>query len=190
MSADRPAGGGEPRLISPDEVGRQGLAFAFEATAAEREALARRLDLLALDSLAAELRFEPADNAPGALRVSGTIRAQLVQSCVVTLEPVSRDLHESISVLYAPLPADEPEHEVDVPAEGETPEPLPAQGIDASEVVAEHLALLMDPYPRHPDAPATPLTYAADDDEAGDGAPGDDSHTGPFAALGQLKSKL
>ena len=99
--------------------------------------------------------------------MSGTIRAQLVQSCVVTLEPVSRDLHESISVLYAPLPADEPEHEVDVPAEGETPEPLPAQGIDASEVVAEHLALLMDPYPRHPDAPATPLTYAADDDEAG-----------------------
>ena len=187
MSAE-PPGGGEPRRITPDEVGPRGLDLKFDATAAEREALARRLDLLALDSLAAELRFEPADDATGAIRVSGTMRARLVQRCVVTLEPVPGELRESISVLYAPQPADE--SEIEVPAEEDAPEPLPAEGIDAGEVVAEHLALLLDPYPRHPDAPATPLTYATDDEGPPKGAKGGDSGAGPFAALGQLKSKL
>ena len=189
MSADGRAGTEGPHLITPDEVGRRGLTLAFEADAAERDALARRLDLLALDRLAAELRFEAAD-AAGAIRVSGTIRARLVQSCVVTLDPVPRDLQESISVLYAPPPAEPDEREVEVPAEGEAPEPLPADGIDAREVVAEHLALLIDPYPRHPDAPAEPLTYATGDGQSAEGEADDDEDGGPFAALGQLKSKL
>ena len=190
MSALPPTGARRRRLIVPDALGREGLALAFEAGAGERETLARRLDLLALDMLAAELRFEPADAAAGAVRVSGTIRARLVQRCVATLEPVPCDLRESISVLYAPQPADQPAQEVEVALEGETPEPLPEDGIDADEVVAEHLALLIDPYPRHPDAPEGPLTYAAGEDGSEEGAKGADSPAGPFAALGQLKSKL
>ena len=188
MSADGRAGTEGPHLITPDEVGRRGLTLAFEADAAERDALARRLDLLALDRLAAKLRFEAAEDAAGAIRVSGTIHARLVQSCVVTLDPVPLDLHESISVLYAPPPAEPDEREVEVPAEGEASEPLPAEGIDAREVVAEHLALLIDPYPRHPDAPAEPLAYATG--QPAEGETGDDEGGGPFAALGQLKSKL
>ena len=105
----------------------------------------RRLDLLALELLAAELRVEPAGDAEGAIRVSGTIQARLAQSCVVTLEPVPRTLCEAIYVLYAPLPEDSSEHEVEVLAEGEEAEPLPADCIDVGEVVAEHLALFLDP---------------------------------------------
>ena len=187
MIAEAAAG---PCRITADEVGRRGLALVFEVDAAEREALARRFDLLALEALTAELRFEPAADAPGAIRVSGTIRARLVQRCVVTLEPVPSALCESIASLYAP-PEDLSGREVEVPAEGEAPEPLPEDGIEACEVVAEHLALLLDPYPRHPDAPVAPFTYAAGDGAAGDGAADDaDPNAGPFAALGQLKSKL
>ena len=173
----------------PDEVGRQGLTLEIEAGAAEREALARRLDLLALEALAATLRFEQADAAEGAVRVSGTVRARLVQSCVVTLEPVPGTLCEEISVLYAP-PADRTAREVEVPVEDETPEPLPADGIDAGAVVAEHLALFLDPYPRHSDAPAGPFAYAAGEGTAGEGTAGGGGDGRPFAALGQLKSKL
>ena len=190
MSAHVPRGGGCARLIAPEEVGPQGLTTAIEFNESERDALRHRLDLLALDRLRAELRFEPADEAAGAIRVSGTIQAQLAQSCVVTLEPVPRALSESISVLYALVPEDSSEHEVDVLAEGDEAEPLPAGGIDVSEIVAEHLALMLDPYPRHPDAPDEPITYAAGEREAGKSAPGDDMDAGPFAALGQLKSKL
>ena len=194
MSARPPSGARRRRLIVPDALGREGLALAFEAGAGEREALARRLDLLALETLAAALRFAPADAADGAgagaIRVSGTIRARLVQRCVATLEPVPRDLHERISVLYAPQPAERCAQEVEVALEGETPEPLPEEGIDADALVAEHLALLIDPYPRHPDAPEGPLTYAAGEDGSEDDARGADSPAGPFAALGQLKSKL
>ena len=185
----RPKAGGR-RLIAADEVGPQGLTIAFEADAEERAALARRLDLLSLEALTAQLRFEEADEAKGAIRVTGTIRAGLAQSCVVTLEPVPRPLGETISVLYAPAPADAPASEVEVLAVGDEAEPLPEEGIDVGAVVAEHLALLLDPYPRHPDAPAGPLTYAAGEDGPNGDVPGDDGGSGPFAALGQLKSKL
>lgn len=188
MSADAPRGGGRPRLIAPDEVGPQGLTSEIEFDESEREALKRRLDLLALERLAAELRFERTDE--GAIRVHGRVRAQLAQSCVVTLEPVPRTISEPVSVLYAPLPEEASGREVEVLAEGEEAEPLPAGGIDVSEIVAEHLALVLDPYPRHPDAPDEPLTYAAGAGEAEKSASGDDTPAGPFAALGQLKSKL
>ena len=188
MRADAPGGRGRQRLIAPDEVGPQGLTTEIVFDKSEREALKRRLDLLALERLAAELRFERTDG--GAIRVSGSIQAQLAQSCVVTLEPVPRTISEPVSVLFAPVPADAPEREVEVLAEGDEAEPLPADGIDVSEIVAEHLALVLDPYPRHPDAPDEPLTYAAGAGEAEKSAAEDDTPAGPFAALGQLKSKL
>ena len=190
MSAAGSAGTGDRRLVTADEVGRSGLTLAFEAGEAERQALARRLDLLSLEALTAELRFALVDEAGGAIRVSGTLAARLVQYCVVTLEPVPRSVSEPISALYAPPPAEQPEHEVEVLPEGEEAELLPADGIDAGELVVEHLALILDTYPRHPDAPARPLTYAAGEDEAEKGTHVDDSDAGPFAALGQLKSKL
>ena len=190
MSADTPTRAGGRRLIAPDDVGPPGLGLEVEFGAVEREALKRRLDLLELEMLAARLRVEPAGEAEGAIRVSGTIRAQLAQRCVVTLEPVPRTLCEPISVLYVPLPEDAAEDEVEVLAEGEEAEPLPAAGIDAGEVVAEHLALFLDPYPRHPDAPDEPLTYSAGEGKAEKSASDDDGDAGPFAALGQLRSKL
>ena len=190
MSAAGSADAGDRRLVTADEVGRFGLTLAFEAGETERKALARRLDLLSLEALTAELRLALADEAGGAIRVSGTLAARLVQRCVVTLEPVPRSVSEPISALYAPTPAGQPEHEVEVLPEGEEAEPLPADGIDAGELVVEHLALILDPYPRHPDAPAVPLTYAAGENEAEEGTLDNDSDAGPFAALGQLKSKL
>ena len=183
-------GTGGRRLIAAEDVGPQGLTIAFEADSEERTALARRLDLMSLDALTAQLRLESASEAEGAIRVTGTIRAGLAQSCVVTLEPVPRTLSESVSVLYAPPFSEEPAHEVEVLAEGDEAEPLPEDGVDVSALVAEHLALLLDPYPRHPDAPDGPLTYSAGEDVAKRGASGDDGDDGPFAALGQLKSKL
>ena len=190
MSADARAGAGCRRLITADAVGPRGLNVTFEADAEERAALARRLDLVSLDALTAQLRFEEADEANGAICVNGTIHAQTVQSCVVTLEPVPRSVSEPVSALYAPPPAEQPEHEVEVLAEGDEAEPLPEDGIDVGALVAEHLALILDPYPRHPDAPDGPLTYAAGEDGPEEGMPDDDGGTGPFAALGQLKSKL
>jgi len=190
VSAAARAGARGRRLIAADEVRPRGLTIAFEADAEERAALARRLDLMALEALSAQLRFEAADEGEGAIRVTGTIRAGLVQSCIATLEPVPRTVNESISALYAPLPAEQPAQEVEVLAEGDEAEPLPEGGIDVGEVVAEHLALLLDPYPRHPDAPADPLTYSAGEDGSKKDTLGDDEGAGPFAALGQLKSKL
>ena len=190
MSDAVPVGAGRRRLIAPEEVGPPGLTLEIEFDDAERDTLKRRLDLLSLERLAAALHFAPASDSEGAIRVSGTIRARLAQSCVATLEPVPRTLSEPVSVLYAPLPEDSAESEVEVLAEADEAEPLPEDGIDVSELVAEHLALLLDPYPRHPDAPDGPLTYSAGEEESANGESSGKAETGPFAALGQLKSKL
>ena len=88
------------------------------------------------------------------------------------------------------MPEDSADSEVEVLAEGDEAEPLPADGIDVSELVAEHLALFLDPYPRHPDAPDGPLTYSAGEEESENGESSGEAAAGPFAALGQLKSKL
>lgn len=86
----------------------------------------------------------------------------------------------SVSGSKAGLASAKSEREVEVPLDGEAPEPLPEAGVDAGALAAEHLALLLDPYPRHPDAPSGPLEYAT----------GEAAGKAPFAALGQLKSKL
>ena len=125
MSADVRTGAGRRRLIAPGRRGPAGPHPRDRARCCGKEALKHRLDLLALERLAAKLRVEPADDAERAIRVSGTIQGRLAQSCVVTLEPVPRTLCESISILYAPLPEDSSEREVEVLAEGDEAEPLP-----------------------------------------------------------------
>ena len=168
------------RVITLEDIGERGVTIDIETASREKARLARRLGLLALDELAATLRFEAASRESGVIRVSATIEARIVQRCVVTLDPVPQTIRDSFSVLYAPAPADQPEREIEVPLDGEAPEPLPDEGIDAGELVAELLALILDPYPRHPDAPPGPFAYATE--EA--------AEESPFAALGQLKSKL
>ena len=168
------------RVITPEDIGKRGATIDIRMTAREKVRLARRLGLLTLDALAATLRFEVADRENGLIRVSATIEARIVQRCVVTLDPVPRTIRDSFSVLYAPALADRPEREIEVPIDGEAPEPLPDEGIDAGELVAEHLALVLDPYPRHPDAPPGPFAYATEAAE----------EESPFAALGRMKSTL
>ena len=59
----------------------------IDAEAGERAALARRLGLVALDSLDATVRLVVKEGGD-VVRLRGTLRADVTQSCVVTLEPV------------------------------------------------------------------------------------------------------
>ncbi len=144
---------------------RQGI----EATAAERERLARRFGLLALDRLTAtvELRRE----VGGAIRLDAAFEAGIVQECVVSLEPVATAVAESFSLLYGPAAAALDEIELD--AEAAAFEPLDGDAIDIGEAVAQELSLALPLSPRDPaatiegDAPAAP-------------------EAGPFAALASL----
>ena len=82
-----------PRRLGPRALGR----------AEEREALARRLQLLSLECLEGRLRIR----AEGAEIVcEGRLTARLAQACVVTLAPVAAELERAVSWRFSPKPAE------------------------------------------------------------------------------------
>ncbi|MFZ4688540.1 MAG: YceD family protein [Polymorphobacter sp.] len=115
----------------------------LEAEAPERDALARRFDLLALDRLTAaiELRREAAG-----IRVTGQIHASGAQPCVATAEPVPFLLTEQLNLL---LTEARPEgDEIELAEPDLDTETLDGDIIDLGEITAQALALALDPYPR------------------------------------------
>jgi len=145
----------------------------IEAGEAERVALARRFDIPAIESLHAELRLLP--ETGGSVRVTGRMAARVVQSCVVTLDPVTQEVEEPVDLRFRPESealSDDPDGPDEIALEGGV--------MDLGEAVAEQLSLALDPYPRAPGA-AVP---------EGDAPPaGEDRGPNPFAALRGLKGR-
>ena len=138
------------RPVGVNTLPRGGRTVAIEADEAERAALARRFDLLALDEL--RVRFTLTPGRGDTVVVAGTLNAAVVQRCVVTLDPVPAAVEDEIEAVFADAAGrDEAEIEVD-PLAAEV-EPLIDGRIDLGELAAQHLSLALDPYPRSPDAP-------------------------------------
>ena len=123
----------------------------IEADESERAALAERLGLVQMDSLSAEvvLRRLPGGTLIGA---SGHVAADVVQSCVVTMDPVAGHIDENFEEIFAPEGYEPGEDEEDV----DLSDYFDGQEIDIGEVVAQLLSLSLDPYPRAPGAALTP----------------------------------
>lgn len=164
------------RLLAADGVPPGGLTVNLEATVEERRALARRFDLVSLDRLDGEMRLERAGE--DLLHVTGQVRAALAQRCVVTLEPVPAVIDATFERLFSRSEPVEAQGEVEIDPEAELPEPIPSQGLDLGELLAEELALALDPYPRAADADAHLAQLGGAEDE-----------THPFAALATLKKR-
>jgi len=144
-----------------------GQQVSIEASPEEREALAQRLDLPALHALTAELELRPTDS--GRVSATGRMRAEVEQTCVVTLEPFRSAVETPLDWMLLP-PGEEPGEGFDGPDEVESE----ASGTDLGEALAQALSLSLDPYPRRPGA-----TLPA---EAAGGA------RSPFAALAKLRT--
>ena len=141
------AGASTPEFSWPvtlSRMGRQGV-FPIEAKPEERQALARRFGLLALDRLTAEVRLTR--RAGGLIELTAELSADVVQACVVSLEPVPATLTESFSLFYAETAQDDPANML---PEDEIIEIYENDTIDIGEAVAQQLALALDPYPRAP----------------------------------------
>jgi uncharacterized metal-binding protein YceD (DUF177 family) len=164
------AGNELSRAYLIDPLPEDGIRFAIEASAGERAALARRFGLLALDLLAAAGRIVRGP-LPRSVLVEGRLEAGATQSCVVTLEPVPAEPSAAFRRLFVPSTAPEPEVEVD--ALGDDAEPLTGPRLDVGEIVAEELALALDPYPH---APGADVAAAAGNGET----------RGPFDVLARL----
>ena len=164
------------RLISGARVGGDVFRQHIAATPEERDALARRFDLVSLDRLEADV--ELVRERGGTILLSAVFAAEFAQHCIVTLDPVAGGVEEHFQLRYGP-----PDAEETAPAGEDDPafEPLESESIDIGEAVAQEFSLALPPFPRVPDA----VVAVESEDEAGEGPLAE----GPFAALAKLRRR-
>ncbi len=167
------------RLISAERIGIQETMREIAANAAERQRLAERLGLLSLDRLAATLRLQRLRG--DVVRLRGRLEADVVQACVVSLEPVPARLVEDFSASYA-ASVEAGGGEIVLAVEDEDPPEAMQNGrIDLGETVVQQLAVALDPYPRS--AAAAIASVPADEPAASGRRPT------AFAALDELRRR-
>ena len=166
-----------------------GMTVDVSADAAERRALAERFDLLEVHALRGHGRLE---RRGAELVLRGWLEADVVQECVVSLEPVPARLRQPVERRYrlgrvseAERARFEPHGTVVLDDDEAEIEPVIGREVDLGEAFAEELGLALEPYPRA--AGPSPL-------DAGNLGPhvsvgSEDRPSKPFAALRQLQEK-
>lgn len=165
------------RLERLDTMGRTSKPVRIEADADEREGLRRRFRLEALNSLAAEYMLTKDE---GKIIANGQIMADLVQACVATAAPVPEKIDEAFTIRFERESVDyDPDAEIELSSDDCDVIFFSGDRIDIGETVAETLSLMMNPYPRAPEADR--LLREA-------GVLGEEE-AGPFAKLRELTKK-
>ena len=100
-------------------LGRGEAVFEIEADVPARAGLVRLLGLVDMTVFRASLRLKWVQGRR-LLRLTGRLYAEIVQTCVVTLEPVGNTVGESFEIQFEPQsPAAEPDSAAPAAPEGE-----------------------------------------------------------------------
>jgi uncharacterized metal-binding protein YceD (DUF177 family) len=185
VSKDAP-GNEFSHVVEVDRIGPEGLTLALTADEQARAALARRFRIPAVLSFTARIRLMPDQAVARQYVLKGEIEAEVEQVCVVSLESVRQSISEHFVRRFAPADMIEPQTDLGedesewLDPDAEDPvDPIEGGLIDVGAVVAEELALALDPYPRKPGADL-PVGYRPDVEE--------EVKVSPFAALAKLKA--
>lgn len=152
------------------------------ATPAECEALAKRLELRELESLSADLTIRRVSGG-SVLRIAGRIKAEVVQSCVVSLQDVPASVDAAFETFFRQDAGGDhlQAKELSFTAEDEdAPEMIENGVIDLGELVTQYLSLNLEPYPR---APGVSLAAQLANLE------GVEEKRNPFAVLASLQTE-
>ena len=160
----------------------EGREISLTPSAEIREKIAAWADIFGLQSLTATLQLSRLGD--GFYAYDGHLEADVVQACVVTLEPVASHFERDFARRYRLLPARKGKVQFSVEeavvdqADDET-ETIQSPFIDLAAPVLEEFSLGLDPYPRAPGA-----VY----DEPEETGREPEGH--PFAVLEQLKTPI
>ena len=170
-----------PEFSRPLDVTRvppQGSTEKISAEPRECADLARRFGLPALHSLEAELKVSRWRGE--GLKIKGRFTADLDQSCVVSLDVFRSLLTDEFESYFLPAGSSEGANRPLI-EEGDA-EPFENGIIDMGEVVAETVALALDPYPKKPG-----VTFAAVIEDEPASGQSKSEETNPFAGLDRLR---
>jgi uncharacterized metal-binding protein YceD (DUF177 family) len=168
------------RILEVEKIVQDEVELVIDATDEERGRIADRLDLLGVERLTAHLRVTSVSAGPG-IAVNGRVTAVVAQRCVVSLERMECAIDEPLAAQFAPPGEAESELEFNVD-DADPPEPLTEDRIDLGELVVQHLAIALDPYPQKSGVQAPDWCDGVDTMEN----TGVDS---PFSVLASLKKK-
>ena len=164
-----------------DLPSRKPTTFDLTPTTDERKAIAQLLHIVALKKLRFTGELTPQGRTDWTL--TAKLGATVVQSCVVTLDPVTTRIDEKIDRRYMAEIAEIEASEVEM-TEDDTIDPLP-DSLDVAQVMIEALSLSLPAYPRSAGAELPQVNYT----EPGT-APMTDDDAKPFAGLSSLKEAL
>ncbi len=163
------------RIEPVDTIGEVERRVAIAADAGERDALATRFGLVAVEQLEAAFALR---RDAGGIAAHGTVRAAVVQACSVTGDPLPTTVEETVALRFVEEAASE--EEIELGEDAIDTIGIEGGGIDLGEAAAETMALALDPFPRGPGAAA--VLKAA-------GVIGEDEAK-PLGALAGLKAAL
>jgi uncharacterized metal-binding protein YceD (DUF177 family) len=153
--------------------------FDIAPSGPEAEAVARLMGARSIRKMRFQGTLTPLPAA--GWRLEGRLGATAVQTCVISLDPVTTRIDQHVRRTWLPSSEPMPAEIVLVPGEDEDEvEPL-GPTIDLGLVAIEALALALPDYPRKPGA-AIPAELQAPAEE--------DDRPKPFAALAALKDRL
>jgi uncharacterized metal-binding protein YceD (DUF177 family) len=137
------------KLVRANGVPQVGEEVHMIANEQQRTALARLNKLAEVKRLEARLTAKPCGKE---LHVRGAITADVVYTCVRTLEPFSATIIEKVDVMFAPPETGKHHRHVDLSFGDSTPEALIDGQADIGALVQEFFQLALDPYPHKPGA--------------------------------------
>lgn len=162
------------RPVDLGAIGDDPAQYQIMADDAERAALARRFGLVEIQRLSAAVTLVWV-RGRRVLRLTAEIEGEVVQNCVVTLDPVHERIAERVEIHFE-RPARDAAAKGGIVDEFELgeAEPLTGDALDIGEIVAGEFVLCVNPYPRKPDASI--------------GTVGTESHApSPFEKLASIK---
>jgi hypothetical protein len=163
------------------DLGRAGAEVRLAAGGEELKQIARWLDVEVVEAFSATVQLRK-HSATG-FSLDADMQADIVQSCVVTLEPVrshiARQVHRELHLTQHRLRT-RPHESIPLGAgagDDEVPEEIDTLAYDLAAPLLEDLALAIDPYPRAPGVEFAPPEDAPEPRES------------PFAVLKSLKEQ-
>lgn len=137
--------------LAREEVPEEGLHLDIVADEAVRAALAKTAGVRDVGRLAAT--FDVTRTGQGGLHVTGEVTATVTQNCVVTLEPIEKNLLEPVDLNFVPEPVGASLTVAQsslVGDDSEPPDVLEGGVVDLGAIATEYFLLGIDPYPRKP----------------------------------------
>ncbi len=183
-------------LVDAEDITAEPRTYTFTADERQKIDLCRRLNLLSIESIEANVTVQQVGG--GTIHAMGTIAADVVQGCVISLSPVPAHIEDEFegwfgdkarAVSFAKARSDreakKAHTEIEILEESIDPEPIINGKVDLGELATQYLSLSLDPYPH---AEGVAYEFGPPEKE-GKGDEGAELRKSPFEALKDWKEK-